>query len=350
MLTQRQKKVLQAIVRQYTSTGQPVGSKHLAEQLPFKVSSATIRNEMAVLEDQGLIAKEHSSSGRVPSKTGYRYYVDHLLDPGAVTDNDLVVIQNSLGTSFQKIDEIVSHSADILSDLTSYTAFTLKPEQADVRLSGFRVVPLGNRKVIAILVTDSGEVESQSFTLPRDFDTEALQAVVRMINDQLVSLPLAEVLKRLSDDIPVRVMHYMHSTNGFLDLFDNVVSRAARERFFVGGRLNILGFSNNQDPQALRALYSLLDRNDELSHLLEADSTDNKDINVKIGSEISKDQVLNDYSLITAKYNVDQYGKGIIAVLGPTRMPYSRTIGIVNAFRQELAKRLLDFYRHYYDS
>ena len=83
MLTQRQKKVLQAIVRQYTSTGQPVGSKHLAEQLPFKVSSATIRNEMAVLEDQGLIAKEHSSSGRVPSKTGYRYYVDHLLDPGA---------------------------------------------------------------------------------------------------------------------------------------------------------------------------------------------------------------------------------------------------------------------------
>ena len=145
-------------------------------------------------------------------------------------------------------------------------------------------------------------------------------------------------------------MHYMHSTNGFLDLFDNVVSRAARERFFVGGRLNILGFSNNQDPQALQALYSLLDRNDELSHLLDADSTDNKDINVKIGSEISKDQVLNDYSLITAKYNVDQYGKGIIAVLGPTRMPYSRTIGIVNAFRQELAKRLLDFYRHYYDS
>ena len=153
MLTQRQKKILQAIVRQYTSTGQPVGSKHLAEQLPFKVSSATIRNEMAALEDQGLVTKEHSSSGRVPSKAGYRFYVDHLLDPGAVTDNDLVVIQNSLGTSFQKIDEIVSHSADILSDLTSYTAFTLKPEQSDIHLSGFRVVPLGNQKVIAILVT-----------------------------------------------------------------------------------------------------------------------------------------------------------------------------------------------------
>ena len=350
MLTQRQKKILQAIVRQYTSTGQPVGSKHLAEQLPFKVSSATIRNEMAALEDQGLVTKEHSSSGRVPSKAGYRFYVDHLLDPGAVTDNDLVVIQNSLGTSFQKIDESVSHSADILSDLTSYTAFTLKPEQSDVHLSGFRVVPLGNQKVIAILVTDSGDVESQSFTIPRDFDTEALQAVVRMINDQLVGLPLVEVVKRLNDDLPLQIMHYMHGADGFLDLFDNVVTRASRERFFVGGRLNILGFSNNQDPQALRALYSLLDRNDELSHLLETGSSDDDSVNVKIGSEISQDQVLNDYSLITAKYNVDQYGKGIIAVLGPTRMPYSRTIGIVNAFRQELAKRLLDFYRHYYDS
>ena len=158
------------------------------------------------------------------------------------------------------------------------------------------------------------------------------------------------MVKRLNDDLPLQIMHYMHGADGFLDLFDNVVTRASRERFFVGGRLNILGFSNNQDPQALRALYSLLDRNDELSHLLETGSSDDDSVNVKIGSEISQDQVLNDYSLITAKYNVDQYGKGIIAVLGPTRMPYSRTIGIVNAFRQELAKRLLDFYRHYYDS
>lgn len=349
MLTQRQNKILQAIVRQYTSTGQPVGSKHLAERLPFKVSPATVRNEMAVLEKQGLIGKEHSSSGRVPSKSGYRYYVDHLLNPRAVTDNDLIVIQNSLGTSFQKIDEIISHSADILSNLTSYTTVTLKPEQEDVRLSGFRLVPLGNHKVIAILVTDSGDVESQAFTLARGVDPEALQAVIRMVNDQLVGLPLTTVLKRLNDDIPLRVMHYMHSADGFLDLFDNVVSKAAREQFFIGGRLNLLDFSSTKDPQALQTMYSLLDHNDQLSHLLDADMSD-QGVNVRIGSEISKDKVLDNYSLITATYNVDQYGKGIIAVLGPTRMPYSRTIGLVNAFRQELAKRLLDFYRHYYDS
>ena len=350
MLTQRQKKILQAIVRQYTSTGQPVGSKHLAEKLPFKVSSATVRNEMAVLEDNDLILKEHSSSGRIPSKRGYRYYVDNLLDPQAVTDNDLVVIQNSLGSGFQKIDEIISHSADILSNLTSYTAFTLKPEQESVRLSGFRVVPLGNHKVIAILVTDSGEVENQSFTLPPDIDTDAMQAVIRMINDQLVGLPLSEVVKRLKDDIPLQVLHYMHSPDGFLDIFDNVLSQAARERFFVFVRLNLLDFASTHDPHAIQSLYGLLDKNDNLSNILDSTLTSDNGVNVKIGQEISKNKLLDDYSLITASYNVEQYGRGIIAVLGPTRMPYSRTIGIVNAFRQELAKRLLDFYRHYYDS
>ena len=110
MLTQRQELILQAIVRQFTVTGQPVGSKLLAEVLPFKVSSATIRNEMVVLEHEGLVKKEHSSSGRVPSKQGYRYYVDHLLDPAIISATDSAMIHNSLGTEFQKIDEIVSHN------------------------------------------------------------------------------------------------------------------------------------------------------------------------------------------------------------------------------------------------
>lgn len=189
-----------------------------------------------------------------------------------------------------------------------------------------------------------------NFTLPRGIDTDAMQAVIRMINDQLVGLPLAEVIKRLNKDIPLRVLHYMHSPDGFLDIFDNVLSRAARERFFVGGRLNLLDFSNTDDPHAIQALYGLLDKNDNLSNLLDSSLKSDNGVNVKIGQEISKNKLLDNYSLITASYNVEQYGKGIIAVLGPTRMPYSRTIGIVNAFRQELAKRLLDFYRHYYDS
>lgn len=349
MLTQRQEAILQAIVRQYTDTGQPVGSKGLVDKLPMKVSSATIRNEMAFLEHEGLVVKEHSSSGRVPSKKGYRYYVDHLLDPNSVSNNDLVVIQNSLGTNFAKLDEIILHSANILSQLTSLTAFTIKPEQKDARLSGFRLVPLGNQKVIGILVTDTGEVENQTFRIPRDMDTEALEAVVRMINDELNGKRLVEVVQRLKTDIPVQVHRYLESPEGFLDVFDSILSQAERERFFVGGRLNLMGIAGKQSPSEMKSLYELLDTSDRISRIIDSDN-DGSGINVRIGNEIANSDVLNNYSLITAKYDVDQYGEGIIAVLGPTAMPYSRTIGIVDAFRKELAKRLLDYYHHYYGS
>lgn len=345
MLTKRQSDILQAIVRHYTSTGQPVGSKVLADNLPEKVSSATIRNEMASLEEMGLIAKEHSSSGRVPSTVGYRYYVDNLLDQQAVHESDVAIIQNSFGQDFNKIDEIVARSADILSDLTTFTTFTLKPEQKMARLSGFRLVPLGNQQVMAIIVTDSGDVESQNFTIPRDMNTDELESVIRLINDQLSGLPLTEVLTRLQQDIPFKIKDYMYSPNGVLDIFDNILSHASSERFFVGGKMNLLGFSHNHDPNALQALYGLLDQNERLSTVL--DPLDDS-INVRIGSEISN-ELLDDFSLITATYDVDQYGKGIIAVLGPTRMPYSRTIGLVSAFRQELAKQMLDYYHRYYD-
>lgn len=345
MLTQRQEAILQAIVRQYTATGQPVGSKILTELLPVKVSSATIRNEMAELEEQGLIAKEHTSSGRVPSTKGYRYYVDHLLDQKLVDDNDVAIIRNSFGTNFHKIDEIVSQSADILSNLTNYTTFTLKPEQKNVRLSGFRLVPLGNHQVMAILVTDGGEVESQTFAIPHDMSSDELESVIRLINDQLTGLTLPEVLTRLQQDIPVRVTQYMQSPNGVLDIFDNILSHAASERFFVGGRMNLLGFSHNNDPNVLQALYSMLDKDEDLANFIDPQQDG---IDVRIGDEISN-KLLENYSLITATYDVDQFGKGIIAVLGPTRMPYSRTIGIVSAFRQELAHQLLDYYRRYYD-
>lgn len=347
MLTKRQEAILREIVRQYTAVGQPVGSKHLMGRLPMKASSATIRNEMATLEHQGLVRKEHSSSGRVPTKKGYRYYVDHLLDPNSVTENDLVVIQNSLGTDFQQLDEIVARSADILSKLTSYTAFTVKPEQKSTCLSGFRLVPLGNHKVIAILVTDSGEVVDQSFTIPENMDSGALEAVVRMINDQLSGKLLTDIVNELKVDIPARLNRYLQSPDGFLDIFDNILTRAAREHFFVSGQLNLLGFSSRQAPEKIKALYELLDTKDQISNIINSDASDNG-ISVKIGHEIADNDLLNDYSLITAKYNVDQYGQGIIAVLGPTAMPYSRTIGIVDAFRQELAKRLLNYYHHYY--
>ncbi|WP_347071714.1 heat-inducible transcriptional repressor HrcA, partial [Lacticaseibacillus paracasei] len=223
MLTKRQLLVLKEIIRLFTESGQPVGSKTLMQELPVHVSSATIRNDMAALEDAGLITKTHSSSGRVPSTQGYRYYLDHLVEPVRVSRHDLATIKQELGQRYSKMDEIVAQSAQILSNLTSYTAISLGPEVNNIKLTGFRLVPLGNHQVMAILVTNNGNVENQVFTVPPSISSDELEKAIRIVNDQLVGLPLVQVAQRLRTDVPSMLMQYLTSPDGFLDIFGNVL-------------------------------------------------------------------------------------------------------------------------------
>lgn len=344
MLTDRQKLILQAIVLSYTETGHAVGSKKLVEMLDISVSSATIRNEMAVLEEGGLIQKEHTSSGRVPSLAGYRYYVDHLKDRDiSIGQTDLTIIQQSLGGSYAKVDEIIANSTDILSKLTSYTALAIKPETSDACLSGFRLVPLGNHQVMAILVTDDGDIESQQFTVADDVSGDQLEAIVRIVNQQLVGQPLRIVLQRLLTDLPSQIGQYLKTPDGFLQTFGQALDRATSDQFFVGGRLNLLDFSSIESPTTIKSLYELLNNKNDMHDMMQPDLA-GPDVSVKIGDEIAN-ELLRDYSLLTATYDVGNHGRGMIAILGPTRMSYSRTIGLLGAFRQELTNKLLNYYQ-----
>lgn len=342
MLTKRQLVILKEIVRLYTESGQPVGSKKLLDQLPMHVSSATVRNEMVRLEDMGLIEKMHLSSGRVPSTKGYRYYLDHLVEPSSVDANDLAVIETSFDQSYHQIDQIIAQSAKILSSLTSYTAISLGPELRDARLTGFRLVPLGDQQVMAILVTDNGAVENQIFNVPRELDSESLEKAIRVINDQLVGLSLTDVIKRLHSDIPQLLTQYLITPTGFLDIFGNVLKKAAQERFYVDGKMNLINPATVKNVDQLKSLYSLIDQNDDLAKLI---GVPDQSIEVRLGDELTSD-LLRNFSLITATYDVGDHGKGMIALLGPTSMPYSRMIGLLDVFREELAKKITDYYTH----
>ncbi|ANK59642.1 MULTISPECIES: heat-inducible transcriptional repressor HrcA [Loigolactobacillus] len=346
MLTKRQLLILKEIVRLYTEYGQPVGSKKLLEQLPMHVSSATVRNEMVHLEDMGLIEKTHLSSGRIPSMKGYRYYLDHLVEPSSVDANDMAVIETSFDQSYHEIDQIVAQSAKILSSLTSYTAISLGPELKEARLTGFRLVPLDNNQVMAILVTDSGAVENQIFSIPNGIDSDSLEKVIRIINDELVGLPLTKVIKKLHTSIPQLLTHYMITPSGFLDIFGGVLKKAAQERFYVGGKMNLINTSTIKDVNQLKSLYAMIDKNDDLAKLLGEPA--DQPIEVRLGDEMTND-LLKNFSLITATYNVSEHGRGMIALLGPTSMPYSRMIGLLDVFREELAKKITDYYAHFGD-
>ena len=239
MLTNRQQDILRLIIQHYTKTGLPVGSKSLMAA-GIKASSATIRNDMKALEEAGLLQKTHSSSGRIPSMKGYRYYVDHLLKPTRVAKTEMQVIKQSFGQEFHEINDIIQRSAEILSSLTSYTAFSLGPDMKDRRLTGFRIVPLNSRQVIAIIVTDQGNVESQVFALPQNVSGADLEKMVRIINDKLVGEPLLTVYQRLRTEIPMILHKYFQTTEGILDLFDLMLGQIFEEKVFVGGRMNMI--------------------------------------------------------------------------------------------------------------
>ncbi|KRL08292.1 heat-inducible transcription repressor [Liquorilactobacillus hordei DSM 19519] len=344
MLTERQLLILEAIIQEYTTVGKPVGSKSLGEQLPMQVSSATIRNEMVALEHLGFINKEHSSSGRVPTLKGYRYYIDNLVKPDVVNQEQLEDIRSSFGNNFYKIDEIVAESARILSDMTNYTAIAFKPETKNIKFQGFKVLPVGNQQLMMMLVTSDGNIESQLFNVPRGLGGDEIEAVIRVINDRIVGLPLDQVIERLHETIPL-LLHYVRRPVGFLDIFGNILERSAREQFFVSGKLNLLNFVGEADVNQIKDLYSLIERSEDISNLI---GNSSGTIQVKIGDELTNSSLSN-YSLISTTYDVAQHGQGLIALLGPTNMPYSKMIGLVQTFQEELARKLLDYYSFYDD-
>ncbi len=346
MLSERQELILKTIIKDFTKTHEPVGSKTVMQQLPIKVSSATIRNEMAILEDQGLIEKTHSSSGRIPSTDGYRYYLDHLIEPIELPRQVYEQIGLQFDHPFHQVNDIIDQASKILSNLTNYTAFAAGPESEDIRVTGFRIVPISERQVMAILVTSYGKVTNQVYTLPRHVSAEEIEKAVRLINDQLVGKSLNEIHFDQFSEMTRHLARSDHATD-WLDLIEDVFKDAASEQMYVNGQINLLNNQAETDVSDIKSLYELIDSDSMFNQLLNLDDEDDDEnrypVKVTLGTDLPN-ELLRNYSLLTAEYKVGQHGHGTIALLGPTNMPYSQMIGLLGFLREELAKRLLDYY------
>lgn len=340
VLSERQLNILHMLVKIYTETGVPVSSKTLMNH-GINASSATIRNDLAKLEEFELIQKMHSSSGRVPSIKGYRFYVDHLMTPVEMTNHEVIKIRQMLNQRYNATNEIIEQSAKILSELTSYTAFSLGPEVKERKLTGFRIVPLNRNQLIAIIVTDQGYVESQVFSIPSDISSEDIEKMIRIINDRLVGENLLTVYHKLRTEIPLVLQKYFSNSSNVLYLFEEVFNQAFDDQIYISGGMNLLNSEVLTDVAEFKSIYSLISDSDKLTEILLPDTTG---IDIKIGDEIENELLLN-MSLITASYEVPEHGKGVIALLGPTSMSYSKLLGLVNVFKDELSGHLDSYYR-----
>ena len=342
VLTDRQLLILQVIVDDFIRSAQPVGSRSLSKKEEISFSSATIRNEMSDLEELGFIEKTHTSSGRVPSEKGYRYYVDHLLSPQALNKQDISIIQSIFAEKIFEFEKIIQRSARILSDLTNYTSIVLGPAVSINKLKRIQIIPLNKETAVAIFVTDTGHVENRTFYLPATIDASDLEKTVNILNDRLAGVPLEDLNDKIYKEVAMLLRQHIHNYDFFLHTIADSLKLPANEKLFFGGKTNMLSQPEFHDVSKIRSLLTMIDQEDWLYKLIREDSAG---IHVKIGRE-NKDSAMENCSLITATYSVGVEKLGTIAILGPTRMEYSRVISLLKFLSKDLTTVLTKLYQN----
>lgn len=343
MLTQRQLLILYKIIEHFTVSGDPVSSKTLVDEGTIEASSATIRNEMSVLEEMDYIEKVHSSSGRIPSVQGYRFYVDNLLRPKNVRKNEKVKIKDMMDSHIFQMSDVFYQSAELLSELTNYTAIVLGPQSKMNTLTGFRIVPLNDKQMMIVLQLDNYEVQNMLFKIPSGLRMEHIKQVTDFMNKNLVGESLTTVYYALQNDLPKMFEKYLAMNWNVTDMLEHTLLRTRDDQMFVSGKMNLLEFTENMDIRQVKALYNLLDNEGNLFSLFNSLNNERETIDIRIGNEL-ENQLFESFSLMTVPYLDDRFGGGFIAVLGPTNMTYDSTLGVIQLLRSELLDKLEDFY------
>jgi heat-inducible transcriptional repressor len=342
LLTDRQLLILQVIVDDFIRSAQPVGSRSLSKKEEISFSSATIRNEMADLEELGFIEKTHTSSGRVPSEKGYRYYVDHLLAPQTLKQQEILTLKSIFAEKIFEFEKIIQNSAKILSELTNYTSIVLGPAVSINKLKRIQIIPLSKETAVAIFVTDTGHVENRTIHLPASFDSSELEKAVNILNERLMNVPLDELNVKISREVNVLLRQHIQNFDSMFNMITETFKMTANEKLFFGGKTNILSQPEFHDLTKIRSLLNMIEHEEWISELIRKKSAG---INVKIGSE-NKNLAMENCSLITATYSIGAEKLGTIAILGPTRMEYSRVISLLQFLSNDLTSVLTKLYQN----
>jgi len=323
-MDERKKELLKEIVENYVKTVKPVGSKSLCKKL--NCSSATIRNEMAVLENMGYIEKNHISSGRIPSELGYRYYVENLMKPKDLTGEDMLKLQTIFSNTELQVSDAVTKCMEIISDLTNYTSIVLGKNSSDNLLKQINIIALDNNKIVAVVCTDKGIVENKQFILPDNTNIGEVIRTSEMINKFLVGTPIDMVSEKLEFEIkPIiakRIKDYETVYNIFYDAFSDFVKH--NTNIHVSGRVNLLKEPEYDNTEDIKRIASKLE--DESFKEMVNSIDGSEELQVYIGKDSNFD---DNVTVIKRKYKIGGE-EGTIAIIGPKRMEYERVVSLLN--------------------
>lgn len=338
MLSSRQLLIFRCIVEEFVETAEPVGSKTLMTKYQLPFSSATIRNEMSFLEEYGYLEKTHTSSGRIPSVEGYRFYVETLeqkeIDEG---------IKNQVAQIFsdrhRSLNDIIQESCEMLSELTHLTSVVLGPNSGADTLQRISVVPLANNRVTAIIVTNQGHVENKVFDIGSDAKMEDLTSCVNVMNELLIGTAINQVAFRLERDIKPILSAKIEEHEALFNAFLEAFVKFASSNVYFSGKQNMLYQPEYNDVNKLRRIVSAFE-NSQVWNALQPLSLE-EGVTVKIGNDSPIEQI-GDVSVISSSFRTGEDTKGSISVIGPTRMPYEKVVSLVEYISKSIENVIFD--------
>lgn len=329
VINKRQIELLKLIVEEYIKSARPVGSKAICEKL--NCSSATIRNEMSFLEELGLLEKTHTSSGRIPSEKGYRYYVDNIMKPKELTGEDMLKLQTVFHNKSLVLTDAVLRSMEIISDLTNYTSIVLGTSSKENKISKVEVVPIDEFNMVAIIITDKGHVEHKNIQIEEKISVKEIKQTVDLINKFIIGTPIDEVSSKLEFEVKPKIADTIKQQKAIYDALYNVFNDISSEaNIKVNKPSNILSEPEFNDADKIRKLLSKFEDKAFISQIKQNDQEDG--VNIYIGSESEFD---DDVSIIKTNYNVN--GEEItIALIGPKRMEYDKVTSLLNYIKDNI--------------
>ncbi|HSW36436.1 MAG TPA: heat-inducible transcriptional repressor HrcA [Candidatus Limnocylindrales bacterium] len=338
-ISERKKHILRAVVVNYIKTAEPVGSRTVARSHRMNLSSATIRNEMADLEEMGYLSQPHTSAGRIPSQTGYRYYVDNLMDLDNLSEDDESALSHSLSTEkMREIEQIIVRSAKILSSVTNQTSMIMGPQFRKSAFHQLRILPLDDRKGLVVLITDAGFIKNKVIDLHPSLSPIELHQVVSYLNHKLYGLTIDQVTTSLINELKRDLFRRMEILEQAFILLEESLKEEKQIRVFLFGTTNILNQPEFKDVSKIRRMLNLFEQETLLFKILE-DSSSEEGITVTIGAENAVEDI-QECALITGTYKIHDKTLGTLGVLGPIRLDYSRVISVMQRLVDNLNKSL----------
>jgi heat-inducible transcriptional repressor len=339
-LNERAQLLLRVLIENYIRDGQPVGSRTLSRESGLSLSSATIRNVMADLEQLGFVSSPHTSAGRIPTDKGYRLFVDTLIKLRPPASADVSELERRFEAHRTNLKSLVASTSQVLSAITQMAGVVTVPRAPHPALTQIEFVPLSENRVLAVLVVNGHEVQNRVVQLERYYSGEELRRAANYLTDEFRGRTLAEVRAGLVDQLQETRRDMNQIMLDAIQVAQKVFGDPGEERveYVIAGETNLMGFAELSNVEKLRRLFEAFNEKRDILHLLDQ-SLHADGVQIFIGQE-SGFTILDDYSVVTAPYTLDSEVVGVLGVIGPTRMAYERVIPIVDVTARLLSNAL----------